>query len=156
MDVMNKEQAKIAEEAGACAVMALERGSACAEICPSALLPCLGITKLKRRLSSEASQRTSARARFEGRDTTGGRNRDVLHRAGAQGVARMSDPKMIKDSRASLRNAQQKHRMVQATRKEIVNSVSIPAGRSLRKPPQDCISSCSFSAFVPVVVPGDG
>ena len=25
MDVMNKEQAKIAEEAGACAVMALER-----------------------------------------------------------------------------------------------------------------------------------
>ena len=34
MDVMNKEQAKIAEEAGACAVMALERGSACAETCP--------------------------------------------------------------------------------------------------------------------------
>ena len=28
MDVMNKEQAKIAEEAGACAVMALERISA--------------------------------------------------------------------------------------------------------------------------------
>ena len=29
MDVMNKEQAKIAEEAGACAVMALERTLAC-------------------------------------------------------------------------------------------------------------------------------
>ena len=47
MDVMNKEQAKIAEEAGACAVMALERIPA-----------------------------------------------DIRQ---SKGVARMSDPKMIKD-----------------------------------------------------------
>ena len=48
MDVMNKEQAKIAEEAGACAVMALERPWA-----PKSETFCY----------TEASPRTSARAR---------------------------------------------------------------------------------------------
>lgn len=168
MDVMNKEQAKIAEEAGACAVMALERilafqrvdSQSCLVKASSRVKPWIAMRKHRKShtlLTSEASQQTSARARCDSLDASRERvvssnssvkptsfvKRETGERLSVQkylrinplqGVARMSDPKMIKAGCMTVLPGSSwvkiPNRIQCLFYQEIVNAVSIPVWSS--------------------------